>query len=133
MKIVARIVMILLAALVVVAATSALINNGVIGAHGAGGREGERPASGEFDDDDGQSHGIGRSPAGQFGEHDGGRDGAVGSFLPGLLKNLTVIATIVAFVVLSQKIWSTFSRRRAKNHADGGDLPLVEKAPPGDI
>lgn len=132
MKTVARIVMILLAALVVVAATSVLINNGVIGAQGVGGREGERPALGEFDDDS-HSHGIGRSPAGGFGEHDGGRDGAVGSFLPGLLKNLTVIAAIVALVVLSQKIGSSLSQRRAKIPGDGGDLPLVEKAPPGDM
>lgn len=132
MKTIGRTVLILLAALVVVAAINALVNNGVIGAQGSGGREGEREAFGEFTNA-GHSHGIGRSPAGEFGEHNGGRDGAIGSFLPSLLKNLTLIAAIVALVILSQKLWSSLSRRRAKRPGDGGDLPLVEKAPPGDL
>jgi hypothetical protein len=132
MRTIGRILVILLAALVVVGAIGALVNNGLIAGQGSSGREGERPHFGTLEDGDGQGRAIGQRPEGDFGEREGGRGESGGSFLPGLLKNLGVIALIVALVVLAQKFWSRVPGQREKSPDHNQTYTLVEKAPPAD-
>lgn len=133
MKTIGRILIILLAALVVVGAVGTLVNNGVIGGQGPGGREGDRPDFGARDDDDGRGREIRHRPEGDFGEREGGRGEPDGFFLPGLLKNLGIITLIVALVVLSQKLWSRVRRRREKSPGSVQVSSLAEKVPPADV
>lgn len=133
MKTIGRILIILLAALVVVGAVGTLVNNGVIGGQGPGGREGDRPDFGAREDDGGQGREIGHRLEGDFGEREGGRGEPGGFFLPSLLKNLGVITLIVALVVLSQKLWSRVRRRREKSPGGVQVSSLAEKVPPADV
>ena len=132
MKTIGRVLVILLAALVVVGAIGALVNNGVIGGQGPGGREGERPGFGALEDNDGQGRESGQRPEGDFGEREGTHDEPGGSFLPGLLKNLGVITLIVAGIVLAQKLWLRVRRRREKSPEEVRLSGLAEKVPPVD-
>ena len=94
MKIIARILIILLAASVVVGATWALTRNNA-NAQFAPGEGRFRPDGGDFN---GQGFGPGQRPE---GFREGGFDrGRRGSFLPlGWIKNIGLIAVIVAVVV----------------------------------
>jgi hypothetical protein len=116
-KIIGRILIILLAALVVVGATAALLNNGLADALNLGGEDG-RPA-GQFERDERPAG----APEGEFGERGGV---GVGGFLSSLARNLGVIALIVTGVVSGQWLWSKLSVRRR----DSGAASSIAEGPP---
>ncbi len=126
MKLFGRIAIILLVALAVTGATVLLVNNGALDSLGIGGGDSSRPAMAEF--------GGERPAMGDFdGQQPGGRGerggGGLGSFLPGLGRNLGKILVIVAGVVVGQWLWSLVSRRKT---GPGGAV-ATEKAPENDF
>jgi hypothetical protein len=121
-KIIIRTLIILAAALLVVGATMGLVSAGVISGdnsfgHGRDGFERQpppgfadrQPQPGSFSSGQGGREGFGGRPEG-FGGREGGRGGifAVGE----LLKNLVMIAVIVAVVSLLSRALGTRRPRR---------------------
>lgn len=142
MKLMGKIAVILVAALVVVWGTLALERSGALdgmmGGRGEGHVEGDVSAfdAREFDEEHENGEGRGRPPGGrglrgeggEFGEGDDVREGGPGGVfsLMGIVKNLVIVGVIVLAVWLVSRLFSRIGGKKDK----GGGVTRVDEPEP---